>query len=102
MSEPDTARLPIDDGPAGGADPISGSANGNGHDAEDGLTYADALAELEEILASLEGADVDVDALADRVARGAMLIRFCQRRLRAVRDDVDAVIVDLLDDQPER
>ena len=33
------------------------------------LGYATALAELEQILSELEASDVDVDQLADRVAR---------------------------------
>ncbi len=33
--------------------------------------YADALAELDAILRELEGSDVDVDHLADRVARAS-------------------------------
>ena len=36
--------------------------------------YAEAVAELEEILEALEAEDVDVDALAERVRRAAALI----------------------------
>lgn len=43
--------------------------------------YAAALDELEEILASLEEADVDVDVLASRVQRAATLIAFCRERI---------------------
>jgi exodeoxyribonuclease VII small subunit len=61
----------------------------------DDLSYRDALEELDEILAHLESTAVDVDVLAERVERGATLIRFCRQRLRVVRADVDAAI-DLL------
>ncbi|MDH4076103.1 MAG: exodeoxyribonuclease VII small subunit [Acidimicrobiia bacterium] len=63
-----------------------------------GLTYAEALAELDEILSQLESSTVDVDVLAERVARGAQLVRFCRQRLQVVRLDVDTVVEQLLDD----
>ncbi|MEZ5409144.1 MAG: exodeoxyribonuclease VII small subunit [Acidimicrobiales bacterium] len=63
-----------------------------------GLTYAEALAELDEILAQLESSTVDVDVLAERVARGAQLVTFCRQRLQVVRVDVDTVVEQLLDD----
>ena len=63
------------------------------------LSYADALEELDDILAQLESSAVDVDILAERVARGAVLVRYCRQRLRVVRADVDAVVDDLLDDE---
>lgn len=60
------------------------------------LTYGDALAELEDLLDELEGADVDVDVLADRVARGVELIRFCRARLDEVTGDVESVVAELV------
>jgi exodeoxyribonuclease VII small subunit len=65
---------------------------------ESGLSYADALGELDDILAQLDSSGVDVDTLADRVARGAVLVRYCRERLQAVRTDVGAVVGELLDD----
>ncbi|MDH3681658.1 MAG: exodeoxyribonuclease VII small subunit [Acidimicrobiia bacterium] len=61
------------------------------------LSYAEALEELDDILDQLEATTVDVDVLADRVARGAVLVRFCRQRLRRVRADVDVVVDELLD-----
>ncbi len=66
--------------------------------AELGLSYAEALAELDDILTQLEASSVDVDVLADRVARGATLVRYCRQRLQVVRLDVDTVVEQLLDD----
>ncbi len=62
------------------------------------LSYADALEELDDILDQLESSTVDVDVLADRVARGAVLVRFCRQRLGVVKTDVEAVVEDLLDE----
>lgn len=69
-----------------------------GHDPDhDGGTigYADALGELDVILRELEGSDVDVDRLADRVARAADLIALCRDRIGAARLRIDEVIADL-------
>ena len=59
------------------------------------LGYADALGELERILAELEASDVDVDQLADRVARATELIALCRDRIGAARLRIDQVIADL-------
>lgn len=61
----------------------------------DGPGYANALAELDEILAELEGGDVDVDRLADQVARAAELIAFCRGRIDHARVTIERVVVDL-------
>ena len=57
--------------------------------------YADALAELEEILRELEGEAVDVDHLGERVRRAAVLIRFCRSRIDAARMEIDQVVAEL-------
>ena len=57
--------------------------------------YAAALHELDGILRELEGSDVDVDRLADRVARAAQLIALCRDRIGAARLQIDEVIADL-------
>ena len=72
------------------------SSNGS---AIKGLGYGDALDELEELLDELEDADIDVDRLADRVARGVELVRHCRARLAVVSGDVDQVVADLLTDE---
>lgn len=57
--------------------------------------YGLALEELEELLEELEDAEIDVDHLAARVARGVELVRFCRDRLAVVTADVDNVVSDL-------
>ena len=63
--------------------------------ADDTIGYAAALAELDAILRELEGSDVDVDRLADRVARAADLIALCRARIDHARLRIDAVVADL-------
>lgn len=62
------------------------------------LTYGRALEELESLLSDLEEADVDVDRLAQQVARGVELVRFCRRRLSEVTADVNQVVADLVNE----
>ena len=61
----------------------------------DALGYAEALAELEAILAGLEREAVDVDHLAERVQRAAALIRLCRSRLASARIEIETVLTDL-------
>jgi exodeoxyribonuclease VII small subunit len=58
-------------------------------------SYADALAELEGIVAGLERDELDVDVLAERVARAAALVKLCNERIAAARLEVERVVTDL-------
>ena len=58
-------------------------------------SYATALAELDQILRELEGADVDVDRLAERVGRATELIALCRDRIARARLRIDEVIAGL-------
>ena len=60
--------------------------------ADDDLSYADAMEELEAILLDLERDDVDIDHLAERVARAATLIEFCRARIESARLDVTRLV----------
>jgi len=61
------------------------------------LGYADALAELTEILDELEDENIDIDVLSSRVERAAELIRHCRGRIHVAQEQV-ASIVDQLED----
>lgn len=65
------------------------------------LGYAQAMEELEAILGDLEADAVDVDHLADKVARAAALIELCRGRIDSARMDVTRIVGDLTGDQPE-
>ncbi|MEY2741294.1 MAG: exodeoxyribonuclease VII small subunit [Ilumatobacteraceae bacterium] len=56
------------------------------------IGYAEAVAELEEILEGLEAEDADVDALAERVRRAAELIEACRARIAAAKLQIDEVL----------
>jgi len=61
----------------------------------DELGYAEALAELEVILEELEGDDLDIDVLADRVRRAGELLAVCRSRIERAQADVDTIVTEL-------
>jgi exodeoxyribonuclease VII small subunit len=66
------------------------------------LAYADAVAELEAILAELDDDTIDVDLLAERVRRAATLIRLCRERIAGARLEIERIVADLGGDGPDR
>ena len=56
------------------------------------MGYAEALAELETILAQLEGETIDVDLLATKVRRAADLIELCRARIESARIEVTRIV----------
>ncbi len=63
--------------------------------------YADALDELQSILATLESNTADVDLLAERVQRAELLIRHCRSRLEDARFRVEQVVTGLDPESPD-
>ena len=57
--------------------------------------YAAAMAELETILVRLEDDQLDIDHLADHVARAADLVALCRERLDAAKMRVTEIVADL-------
>ena len=53
------------------------------------MTYAEAVAELETILAQLQEVPADIDQLHARVARAEQLLAACRAKLRGVEDELD-------------
>ncbi len=62
-------------------------------------SYAAAVSELETILTALDADHVDIDSLADLVARAAELIAVCRGRLDTARRRVEEIVATL--DDPE-
>ena len=57
--------------------------------------YAEAITELEDILEELEGDQLDVDVLAERVRRASELVKVCRERISRAQADVDAIVAEL-------
>jgi len=51
-------------------------------------TYEDALSELEQLVASMEGGQLPLDRLLESYKRGAELLNLCRSRLQAVEQQV--------------
>ena len=62
------------------------------------LGYAEALEELETILVDLDDDELDVDALATKVERAAVLVRLCRERISGARMQVDEIVAGLDDE----
>lgn len=52
------------------------------------ITYGEAMAEIEAILAKFRNEEMSVDALASEVKRATSLIAFCRKRLLKAEADV--------------
>jgi exodeoxyribonuclease VII small subunit len=59
---------------------------------ENNLTYEAAFDELQQIASAIENETITVDQLADKLKRSAMLINFCQSRLRSTETEVGKII----------
>lgn len=79
---------------------MTAPVDGGGQPADGPAGYAAALAELDAILRALEDDDLDVDALAGRVARAALLIEWCRGRIVGARMQVEQVVASLEDNAP--
>src|SRR4029453_3272587 len=59
------------------------------------LGYAEAMAEVADILDELDGDEGDVDVLGSRVRRAAELLRLCRERIAGARFEVEQVVAEL-------
>lgn len=57
-------------------------------EANNKISYTDAMAEIEKILAELRAENIDVDTLAEKVARASSLIESCKKRLHTTEQEV--------------
>ena len=64
-------------------------------DASTDIGYADAMTELDSILAELDDDNIDIDVLSERVERAAELIAVCRNRISAAQQRVAAIVDDL-------
>ena len=59
---------------------------------EDTLTYESAYLELEQIYDQINNEQVSIDELAAKVKRAAVLISFCQEKLRLTEIEINNII----------
>ncbi len=63
------------------------------------LTYDKALAELKEIVSSLQEELTGMDELSGKMQRAAELIRFCREKLRATELEIEKSFEEEKDEQ---
>jgi exodeoxyribonuclease VII small subunit len=62
-------------------------------------SYREAIAEIEEILSSIENNEPDIDELANKVKRVSTLLKLCKDKLHKTQNEVEKVLNDM--DQTE-
>lgn len=62
---------------------------------ESKLTYKEALAEIEQIVANLENDKLDIDQLSVAVKRVTELIKFCKDKLKETTEEVEKTLQSL-------
>ena len=61
------------------------------------LTYKEALQEIEEILEKIEGNELDIDELAEKVKRVSFLLKFCKDKLQKTNEEVEKILNEMED-----
>ncbi|HEY0895967.1 MAG TPA: exodeoxyribonuclease VII small subunit [Sphingobacteriaceae bacterium] len=67
---------------------------------EENLTYEAAYSELEQIYSQINNEQVSIDDLALKVRRAAVLISFCQNKLRNTEQEINNIISGMPGSQP--
>lgn len=63
--------------------------------ANEELTYASAMKELEEIVQKLQRPDCEIDQLCELTRRSTLLIKFCKERLTKTDEELVKVLDEL-------
>lgn len=58
-------------------------------------SYAEAVAKLHRLVAEIEGNELDVDLLSEKVQEATRLIKLCKEKLYKVDEDVKKVLEEL-------
>ena len=57
------------------------------------LTYTEAVAELEQILAELENnSEVNMDVISEKVKRASFLMEFCKKQLHELDEELEKML----------
>ncbi len=58
------------------------------------LSFEEAMSALEEIVRELESGDIGLEDSIERYARGAMLKRHCEEKLRTASEKIEKIVLD--------
>lgn len=56
------------------------------------ISYSEAVAEIESILQKIEGGNLDVDELAEKVSRVTDLLKLCRDRLTKTETQINKIL----------
>jgi exodeoxyribonuclease VII small subunit len=59
------------------------------------ITYNEAIAEIEVILGKIENEELDVDELAEKVKRVALLLKICKDKLFSTNEQVEQILKEM-------
>jgi exodeoxyribonuclease VII small subunit len=59
--------------------------------------YQEAFGELQQIVSEIEGGEISVDLLSEKVKRASQLIRICKTRLSQTEEDVNQILKEMED-----
>ncbi len=59
------------------------------------ISYNEAMTEIEAILEKIENEELDVDDLADKVKRVAVLLKMCKDKLQQTNEQVEQVLKEM-------
>jgi exodeoxyribonuclease VII small subunit len=62
--------------------------------AKKNISYSEAMAEIETIIAQIEDGELDVDILSDKVKRVTELIKLCKQKLHKTEEEVNKILED--------
>ena len=68
---------------------------------ETALTYEAAFTELEDIYQAISNDAVSVDELAEKVKRAAVLVDYCQAKLKSTEEEINKIVAGLGQDPKE-
>jgi exodeoxyribonuclease VII small subunit len=57
--------------------------------------YAEAIAEIEKIIATIENEELDVDDIAVKVKRVSLLLSQCKEKLRTTEKEVEKILKEI-------
>lgn len=60
--------------------------------------YTEAFEELKQIVAEIEGGNISIDQLSEKVKRASLLIKICKNKLSSTEEDVNQILKELSSD----
>ncbi|MCW3785648.1 exodeoxyribonuclease VII small subunit [Plebeiibacterium sediminum] len=61
------------------------------------IGYVEAIEEIEEILSKIEGDELDVDELSEKVKRVSVLLKLCKEKLHKTETEVENILKEIED-----